>query len=122
MIIALYEKGVVEHSNDTLNYASKYNKTDLIILLLTKNKQADLPPLNLQTALEIAIDHQCEEAAKELLTKNGYNEITPPKKKSPFLQFLLELLGLFNVLLMVSAILSIILFAIDSSSTVNVRG
>lgn len=53
------------------------------------------------------------------LKQDGLNGITPPKKKSPWLLFLSHLLGLFNMLLVISAILSFILFAIDPSSMVN---
>lgn len=55
-----------------------------------------------------------------MLAHNGPNAISPPKKKSPWLQFLGRLLGLFNLLLIVSGTLSFILFAIDTSSMVNV--
>jgi sodium/potassium-transporting ATPase subunit alpha len=55
------------------------------------------------------------------LTRDGPNAITPPKKTSPFLLFFKELIGLFNLMLLVSAVLSLILFAIDSSKAmVNV--
>lgn len=53
------------------------------------------------------------------LEKNGPNALTPPPKKSPVLVFLRLLLAPFNVMLIVSGVLSFILYAIDSSSTVN---
>ncbi|KAJ3416269.1 hypothetical protein HDV05_002559 [Chytridiales sp. JEL 0842] len=52
------------------------------------------------------------EAAKRL-EENGPNMLTPPKRKHPFLKFLEILLGLFNLLLIVSGILSFIILAID---------
>ena len=55
------------------------------------------------------------------LTRDGPNAITPPKKTSPLLLFFKQLLGLFNLMLLISALLSLILFVIDSSKAmVNV--
>ena len=62
-----------------------------------------------------------DQQAAALLAQNGPNAISPPKKKSLWLQFLSHLLGLFNLLLIVSGALSFILFAIDPASMVNVR-
>jgi sodium/potassium-transporting ATPase subunit alpha len=56
-----------------------------------------------------------------MLRVKGLNAISPPKKKSPWLLFLKHLAGLFNLLLIISGVLSFILFAIDPSSMVNVH-
>jgi hypothetical protein len=54
------------------------------------------------------------------LDRDGPNGITPPKKISPWLSFLKHLAGLSSLMLITSAILSFILFAVDPSSMVNV--
>ncbi|KAI8893117.1 E1-E2 ATPase-domain-containing protein, partial [Globomyces pollinis-pini] len=55
------------------------------------------------------------DAAKRL-KENGPNCLTPPKKLHPFLQYLLYLLHLFNVMLWVSGIVALIIFAVDSTN------
>ncbi|KAJ3053133.1 hypothetical protein HK097_004964 [Rhizophlyctis rosea] len=52
------------------------------------------------------------EAAKRL-AENGPNQLSPPKRRHPALQFLHHLLGLFNLMLIVSGIAAYILLAID---------
>ncbi|KAL2917749.1 hypothetical protein HK105_202622 [Polyrhizophydium stewartii] len=52
------------------------------------------------------------EAAKRL-QENGPNQLSPPKKRHPFLRFLDHLMGLFNVMLLVSGVAAYILLAID---------
>ncbi|RKP17122.1 hypothetical protein ROZALSC1DRAFT_16731, partial [Rozella allomycis CSF55] len=51
-----------------------------------------------------------EDKAKELLVQYGRNTLTPPKKDSLLKRFLHFLTGLFNVLLMVAGILSVVLY------------
>ncbi|KAH6576032.1 hypothetical protein BASA60_004692 [Batrachochytrium salamandrivorans] len=53
-----------------------------------------------------------EEATKRL-EQYGPNQLSPPKKRHPFLRFLDHLLGLFNLMLLVSGIAAYILLAID---------
>ncbi|KAI8903615.1 hypothetical protein EDD86DRAFT_272276 [Gorgonomyces haynaldii] len=48
------------------------------------------------------------------LSKFGPNALTPPKKKNAILQFLEYLMGLFNVMLLISGIACYILYGIDS--------
>jgi len=55
------------------------------------------------------------------LKQYGLNQLTPPKKPSLLWIFMRQLLGLFNLLLIISGTLSFILFAIDTSSLVNVQ-
>ncbi|TPX63790.1 hypothetical protein SpCBS45565_g06340 [Spizellomyces sp. 'palustris'] len=52
------------------------------------------------------------EAAKRL-EEYGPNQLSPPKKRHPFLKFMDHLLGLFNLMLFVAGIASYILLAID---------
>ncbi|KNC97081.1 HAD ATPase, P-type, family IC [Spizellomyces punctatus DAOM BR117] len=52
------------------------------------------------------------EAAKRL-EEYGPNQLSPPKKRHPFLKFLDHLLGLFNLMLLVAGVASYILLAID---------
>ena len=59
-----------------------------------------------------------DEATRRLAT-DGPNAITPPKKRSAVRMFLGHLCGLLNLLLMISGVLSLILFAIDPASIVN---
>jgi magnesium-transporting ATPase (P-type) len=61
-----------------------------------------------------------KEQASELLKTNGHNAITPSPKKPMWLQFLMHFLNPFNVMLIVSGFLSLVLYAIDHSQTVNV--
>ncbi|KAJ3303844.1 hypothetical protein HDU76_005292 [Blyttiomyces sp. JEL0837] len=53
------------------------------------------------------------ELAAQRLIENGPNMLTPPKKRHPFLKFLDLLLGLFNMMLIVSGIAAYITLAID---------
>ncbi|GBB88727.1 hypothetical protein RclHR1_01530015 [Rhizophagus clarus] len=50
---------------------------------------------------------------KELLERNGPNILTPPRKKHPFFRYLECLSTLFNVLLIISGVLTYIVLAID---------
>lgn len=52
-------------------------------------------------------------AAKELLARNGFNQLTPPKRTSELVKFLKLLTGGFSLLLWVGAILCIVAFCID---------
>lgn len=61
------------------------------------------------------------EMASDRLQLEGPNALTPPKKKSLWMLYLLHFTQLFNVLLIVSGVLSFILFAIDSSTNTNVN-
>lgn len=62
-----------------------------------------------------------QEAASRLL-KYGPNCLSPPKKKHVILQFLDHLLGLFNVMLLVSGIACYVLYGIDPlENASNVR-
>ena len=60
------------------------------------------------------------EVADERLQLEGQNALTPPKKKPLWMLYLLHFTQLFNVLLIISGILSFILYAIDSSTNTNV--
>ena len=51
--------------------------------------------------------------AKERLEKYGPNCLSPPKKKHPLIQFIEFLMGLFNVMLLVSGIAAYVTYAID---------
>ncbi|KAJ2769663.1 hypothetical protein IWQ56_002461, partial [Coemansia nantahalensis] len=51
--------------------------------------------------------------AAQLLAANGPNSLTPPKKRSPLVRFLLCLASLFNLMLVVSGILMFVVLAID---------
>ncbi|KAJ2713826.1 hypothetical protein H4R19_002056 [Coemansia spiralis] len=51
--------------------------------------------------------------AARLLAANGPNALTPPKKKSPLIRFLICLLSLFNLMLIASGILMFVVLAID---------
>ncbi|KAJ3017561.1 hypothetical protein HKX48_003484 [Thoreauomyces humboldtii] len=55
------------------------------------------------------------EAAKRL-TEQGLNQLSPPKRRHPFLKFMDHLLGLFNLMLLASGIVSYILLAVDFES------
>jgi magnesium-transporting ATPase (P-type) len=53
--------------------------------------------------------------------EEGKNAISPPKKKPLWLLYLSHFTQLFNVMLVVSGVLSLILFFIDRSSNINVN-
>ncbi|EGF82503.1 hypothetical protein BATDEDRAFT_86311 [Batrachochytrium dendrobatidis JAM81] len=55
------------------------------------------------------------EAIKRL-EQYGPNQLSPPKKRHPFLRFMDHLLGLFNLMLLVSGIAAYILLAINPSA------
>lgn len=59
-------------------------------------------------------------AAADRLKLEGANALTPPKKKPLWLLYLMHFTQLFNVLLIMSGILSFILYAIDNSTNTNV--
>ncbi|KAI8905442.1 hypothetical protein EDD86DRAFT_241269 [Gorgonomyces haynaldii] len=65
------------------------------------------------------------EEAKQRLIRNGPNALTPPKKRPAILQFLDALLGLFNLMLLISGIACYILYGIDpvgNASNVYIGG
>ncbi|KAJ1561048.1 hypothetical protein HK405_005089, partial [Cladochytrium tenue] len=53
------------------------------------------------------------ETAAQRLIENGPNMLSPPKKRHPFLKFLDILMGLFNLMLLVSGVAAYIILAID---------
>ncbi|KAI9099834.1 hypothetical protein DFS34DRAFT_648779 [Phlyctochytrium arcticum] len=53
-----------------------------------------------------------EDAARRLV-EQGPNQLSPPKRRHPFLKFMDHLLGLFNLMLLAAGIASYILLAID---------
>ncbi|KAI8827006.1 uncharacterized protein EV422DRAFT_549544 [Fimicolochytrium jonesii] len=52
--------------------------------------------------------------AQKRLTEQGLNQLSPPKKRHPFLKFMDHLLGLFNLMLLAAGIAAYILFGIDT--------
>ncbi|CAK5279227.1 unnamed protein product [Mycena citricolor] len=71
----------------------------------------------LNTAIDIkdpgSSDGLTATEAAERLKRDGPNVLTPPKKKSPFRQYVDRLLTMFNVLLIIAGILEYILLGID---------
>ncbi|KAJ3193161.1 hypothetical protein HDU67_005222, partial [Dinochytrium kinnereticum] len=59
-----------------------------------------------------------EEAAKRLV-ENGPNMLTPPKKRHPFLKFLDCLLGLFNLILILSGLAAYVTVIIDFKANIQ---
>lgn len=49
------------------------------------------------------------------LARDGPNILSPPKRISPFIQYLIILSDLFNVLLIIAGVLCFILFAVDTT-------
>ncbi|KAJ3257350.1 hypothetical protein HK103_004570 [Boothiomyces macroporosus] len=65
------------------------------------------------------------EEAKRRLETDGLNQLSPPKKVHPFIQFCMYMLGLFNVMLWVAGIVAYIIYAVDpvdNASNVYIGG
>lgn len=102
------------------------------IVVVKERKNVEMVPLLMQTEhlLDFAqLQTQCAtsfdptkplaskgltaQQASDLLLKNGPNMLSPPKKRHPLLMFLDHLLGLFNLMLLISGIGCYIIYAID---------
>ena len=61
----------------------------------------------------------CLDQVSEAYIRDGLNSISPTEKISWVLQFFCHLMGLFNVLLITSGVLSLILYVIDRKVRIN---
>ena len=80
---------------------------------LTLDELADTCKVKFNPAKPVSSAGLSASEALDRLLKNGPNILTPAKTVHPIIQFLKYLLGIFNVMLLVSGIACYILFAID---------
>lgn len=86
-----------------------------------------LPFCDLEKVLNTSLDLKdaarssglSEEEAKERLSRDGPNMLTPPKKKSALRTFLERLFTMFNILLIIAGVLVFILLAIDVKANIQ---
>jgi len=60
--------------------------------------------------------------AKEVMERDGRNELTPPKTTPEWVKFCKQLFGGFSILLWIGAILCYFAYAIEASAYEDVRG
>ncbi|KAJ3283717.1 hypothetical protein HK104_010251 [Borealophlyctis nickersoniae] len=104
-------------SDSSLNKESKpktqEKKLDVVEHMMTIEELQKKYSVSVDTAKAAASAGLSSADAAKRLQENGPNQLSPPKKKHPIVQFLGYLCGLFNVMLLVSGILAYIMLGID---------
>lgn len=83
---------------------------------VAERHETQINPMDLNKSIGLTMEKVMQRRKEE-----GINAISPPKKKPLWLLYLFHFTQLFNLMLIVSGVLSLILFFIDRSSNINVK-
>ncbi|KAJ3318730.1 hypothetical protein HDV06_007055 [Boothiomyces sp. JEL0866] len=96
-------------------------KVDITEHLKTAEELSELLKVKFNSAKAVASEGLSTEEAKKRLETDGLNQLSPPKKVHPVIQFIMYLMHVFNVMLWVSGIVAYIVYAVQpQGNTINI--
>lgn len=90
-------------------------KVDITEHLKTVDEISQLYSVAIDASKPAASGGLTKQQVAERHEKYGLNRLTPPKKRNPFLVYLGYVLGLFNLMLVVAGIASLIIYGLNSA-------
>lgn len=88
-------------------------KVDITEHLKTVDEISQLYSVSIDASKPAGSGGLTKQQVVERLEKYGLNRLTPPKKRHPLLVYLGYLLGLFNLMLLVAGVASLIIYGIN---------
>ncbi|KAJ3271783.1 hypothetical protein HDV01_006391 [Terramyces sp. JEL0728] len=95
------------------NKKEEEKKVDIVEHLKTFEEVSQMYNVKFNLQKPAASPGLTSEEAKQRLETDGPNQLSPPKKVHPFIQFCMYMLHLFNVMLWVSGVVAYIIYAVD---------
>ena len=94
-------------------------KVDITEHLKTIDEISQLYSVSVDPAKPASSVGLTKQQVAERLEKYGFNRLTPPKKRHPLLVYIGYVLGLFNLMLLVAGIASLIIYGLDPVTNSN---
>jgi sodium/potassium-transporting ATPase subunit alpha len=88
-------------------------KVDIVEHLKSIDEISKMYSVSIDQSKPAASSGLSKSQVAERLEKYGLNRLTPPKKKHPILVYLGYVLGLFNLMLVVAGVASLIIFGLN---------